>query len=62
MNVDFTPSEWRDMSYWIENDKKMSEKVTKLIKDITRNKHTGLGHPEPLKGNLYGWWSRHIDD
>ena len=22
----------------------------------------GLGHTEPLKGNLSGWWSREIDE
>ena len=32
-----------------------------LIKDIERNGHNGLGSPEPLKGNLSGFWSRRID-
>lgn len=22
----------------------------------------GIGKPEPLRGNLSGWWSRRIDD
>ena len=22
----------------------------------------GIGKPEPLKGNMSGWWSRRIDD
>ena len=32
-----------------------------LIKDIERNGHNGLDSPEPLKGNLSGFWSRRID-
>jgi toxin YoeB len=24
--------------------------------------HEGIGKPEPLKGDLSGWWSRRIDD
>ena len=34
-----------------------------LIKDIERNgEKNGIGHPEPLKENLSGEWSRTIDD
>ena len=33
-----------------------------LIKDIQRNTYEGIGKPEPLKGDLSGWWSRRIDD
>ena len=25
-------------------------------------KYSGIGKPEPLKGNLQGYWSRRIDD
>ncbi|MBD5438191.1 MAG: type II toxin-antitoxin system YoeB family toxin, partial [Treponema sp.] len=30
--------------------------------DIERNGNDGLGHPEPLKGNLATWYSRAIDE
>jgi toxin YoeB len=33
-----------------------------LIKDISRNPFDGIGKPEPLKGNLAGYWSRRIND
>ena len=33
-----------------------------LIKDIGRNPFDGIGKPEPLKGELSGFWSRRIDD
>jgi len=40
----------------------MLKKIRTLIKDIIRNGYTGIGHPEPLKDNLTGYWSREIDD
>ena len=36
-------------------------RIIKLIADIKRNGY-GIGKPEPLKGNLSGYWSRKIDD
>jgi toxin YoeB len=31
-----------------------------VLKDVRRSPFQGLGKPEPLKGNLAGWWSRRI--
>lgn len=39
----------------------MTKKVIKLVKDIERNGYSGIGKPEPLKGDLSGYWSRRID-
>ena len=52
---------WNDYIYWQRQNKKTLKKINDLIKDIERNKYTGLGSPEPLKGDLAGFWSRHID-
>jgi toxin YoeB len=38
----------------------MAGKINDLIKDTRRQPFKGLGKPEPLKGNLAGWWSRRI--
>ena len=35
-------------------------KINQLLADIRRQPFKGLGKPEPLKGNLAGWWSRRI--
>ena len=43
-------------------DKKLLKRINSLIKDIQRNTYEGIGKPEPLKGDLSGWWSRRIDD
>ena len=55
-------SAWADYLQWQTQDKKTLKKINELIKDIDRNGYTGIGKPEPLKGNLSGFWSRRIDE
>ena len=43
-------------------DKKTLKRINQLVKDIARNPFDGIGKPEPLRGNLTGFWSRRIDD
>lgn len=52
---------WIDYIYWQTQDKKTLKRINNLIKDTERNPFEGIGKPEPLKGNLSGFWSRHID-
>jgi toxin YoeB len=37
-------------------------RINELIKDCRRSPFDGIGKPEPLKGDLSGYWSRRIDD
>ena len=53
---------WEDYLYWQTQDKKTLKRINALILDIDRNGYNGIGKPEPLKGNLSGYWSRRIDD
>ena len=53
---------WADYLYWQTQDKKTLKRVNALLKDIDRNFYNGIGKPEPLKGELSGFWSRRIDD
>ena len=53
---------WEDYCLWQTRDKKLLKRINSLIKDIQRNTYEGIGKPEPLKGDLSGWWSRRIDD
>lgn len=53
---------WIDYIYWQTQDKKTLKRINNLIKDTERNPFEGIGKPEPLKGNLSGFWSRRIDD
>jgi toxin YoeB len=52
---------WEDYVYWQTEDRKILKKINQLIKDIERNGNNGIGKPEPLKGDLSGFWSREID-
>lgn len=61
MKIQFDETAWEQITYWMEQDKKTLKKINKLLEDISRNGNTGLGHPEPLKDNLSGYWSREID-
>jgi len=61
-NKIFSPRAFREYIEWQAEDRKTLKKINELIKDIQRNGYTGIGHPEPLKGNLSGFWSREIDE
>jgi len=58
----FTDDAWEDYCHWEKLDKKTLRRINSPLKDIDRNGYGGLGKPEPLKGNLSGYWSRRIDD
>ena len=62
MNKVWFDEAWEDYLYWQLQDKKMLKRINTLLKDIERNNLEGLGKPEPLKGELSGFWSRRIDD
>jgi toxin YoeB len=61
-SVIFTSNGFEDYMYWQTLDKRTLKKINSLIMDILRNGYTGFGSPEPLKGDLSGYWSRKIDD
>jgi toxin YoeB len=50
-----------DLDYWYRTDKTVLRKIETLLKSIKENPFTGIGHPEPLKENLSGYWSRRIN-
>ena len=62
MKVLFETKALDEYEYWAEYDRNIFRKINNLIRDIRRNKYSGLGHPEPLKDNLSGYWSRRIDE
>lgn len=53
---------WQDYLHWQSQDKKTLKRINLLIQDIMRSPYEGIGKPEPLSGNLAGWWSRRIDE
>ena len=58
----WTDYSWEDYLYWQTQDRKTLKRINALIKDIDRNGYQCIGKPEPLTGNLAGYWSVHIDD
>lgn len=39
----------------------MFKRINQLVRDIEQDPFSGIGKPEPLRGNLSGMWSRRID-
>ncbi len=58
----FTVQAWEDYLYWQEHDKQLLKKLNQLLKDCQRDPLSGIGKPEPLKGDLSGAWSRRVND
>jgi toxin YoeB len=53
---------WEDYLHWQTEDRKTLKRINKLLRDIERNGYDGIGKPEPLKGDLSGYWSVQIDE
>lgn len=53
---------WDQLQNWSMRDKKTLKRIYTLIQSIDRNGYSSVGKPEPLKGNLSGWWSVRIDE
>jgi len=60
VRLGFSERAWADYIYWHANDATVFARINELIKDALRTPFSGIGKPEPLVGNLKGWWSRRI--
>jgi toxin YoeB len=61
-SVHFDSAAWEDFLFWLASDRKTARRIVRLIAEIQRDPFTGIGKPEPLRGELSGYWSRRIDD
>jgi len=61
MKVIWFEEAWDDYLYWQTQDKKTIKRINQLLQDTKRNNFSGIGKPEPLKGDFSGFWSRRID-
>lgn len=53
---------WEEYLHWQTQDRKTLKRINELLKSIDRNGYNCIGKPEPLTGNLAGYWSVRIDD
>ena len=53
---------WEEYLCWHNGDKKTLKKINRLLQSIDRNGYNCIGKPEPLTGNLSGYWSVRIDE
>jgi toxin YoeB len=56
--IQFVPDAWAAYQHWHGQDKKTLKRVNTLITAALRDRFTGIGKPEPLRGDLSGYWSR----
>ena len=56
----FEPDALEDFAEWAIYNKKVFKKIMNLLRDIKRNKYNGIGKPEPLRFEKFGYWSRRI--
>jgi toxin YoeB len=59
-DVFYTSQAQEDIAYWNHTDKRVSERIERLIADIVSHPFIGIGKPEPLRHQLTGYWSRRI--
>jgi len=60
MKLVFAEQAWEDYLYWQAQDAKLLERLNVLIRERQRTPFSGTGKPEPLRGDLRGWWSRRL--
>lgn len=62
MKLIFAEEAWEDYLYWQKQDRRMVDRINKLIRETQREPFEGVGKPEALKHALSGFWSRRITD
>jgi len=60
--LQFTPTAFEQFTSWSTADKKLFQRLVRLLEEVCRTPFAGIGKPEPLKGDLAGFWSRRIND
>ena len=62
MNKVWSDDAWEEYIAWQMQDKQTLKRINLLLKDVERHPFEGIGKPEPLRGELSGFWSRRIDE
>jgi toxin YoeB len=63
MEIIFMPQAQADREYWKRTgNTRIMKRISALLTDILEHPFSGIGKPEPLKGEFRGMWSRRITD
>ena len=58
--IQYAPEANRDLAKLLKDEPRAFQKAIRFIEELREHPKTGLGHPEPLKGQPEGRWSREI--
>ncbi len=61
MRLEFRERAFEDLQYWVQVNPRTAKRLLRLIEETQRDPFAGPGKPEPLKGELSGWWSSRIN-
>jgi toxin YoeB len=56
----FDPGAWDEYLFWVAQDKKVANRINRLLEEVLRTPRSGSGKPEQLKGFSQEVWSRRI--
>ncbi len=59
-NIEYREQALLDIARLRKNEPKAYQKVQRFIEELKEHPKVGTGHPEPLKGQPEGRWSREI--
>lgn len=60
-DIVFSPTATEDLKALKRSEPSAYDKAIELIRELQVHPRTGTGHPEPLKGDRNGQWSRRIN-
>lgn len=60
--INYTQRAQSDLIKLKRNEPSSFKKLTKLLNELALHPRTGTGHPEQLKGDRNGQWSRRITE
>jgi len=58
----FADEAWEDYLHWQKYDRRMVDRIDRLIRETQLEPFEGIGKPEALTHALSGFWSRRITD
>jgi toxin YoeB len=58
----WTNDAWADYLRWREENRKVFDRINRLVQAIESDPFRGIGKPEPLRHELAGYWSRRITE